>query len=195
MEHFSPMNWRLCFHLPLDDKATRRLCSCPRLCLFWTSPLSHVKQWFVHSNETPTVMITFPVCHTDPPCCCLFWLYWDNGLLCLIRVPGSGSTPFSLSPFFSFRIPPTPRSLPLPAPCWGGGDGDTDTAQLISSNYCRNKESALPWTTICSTPEGVGVEEGDEGVIDWRGSKRERERERQEGNNIQSHFLEKLIYI
>ncbi len=99
------MNSRLRFHLPLDDKATLRLCSCPRLCLFWTSPLSHGKQWFVHSNETPTVMITFPVCHTDPPWCCLFWLYWDNGrLLCLIRVPGSGSTPFSLAPFLSLSV-------------------------------------------------------------------------------------------
>lgn len=115
MEHFSPMNSRLRFHLPLDDKATLRLCSCPRLCLFWTSPLSHVKQWFVHSNETPKVMITFPVCHTDDPPPhphCLFWLHWDNGcLLCLIRVPGSGSTPFSLACFF---LSPYPSSSPLP---------------------------------------------------------------------------------
>lgn len=159
MEHFSPMNSGLPFHLPLDDKATIGLCSCPRRCLFWTSPLSHVKQWFVRSTETPTVMITLTVCHTDPLWCCLFWLYWDNGrLLCLIRVPGSGST---YSPWLSLSLPtpPSPRSLPLPAPCWGGGDGDTDTAQLISSNYCRNKESALPRTTICISPEGVGEEE------------------------------------
>lgn len=160
----------------LDDKATLRLCSCPRLCFFWTSPLSHVKQWFVHPNETPTVMITFPVCHTDPPWCCLFWLYWDNGrLLCLIRDPGRGNTPLPRS-FLSLSVSLLlHRSLPLPAPCWGGGDGDTDTAQLISSNYCRNKESALPQTTICSTPEGVGVEEGD---------KREREGGRQEDTRV-----------
>ncbi len=91
----------LAFISILDDKAALRLCSCPRLCLFWTSPLSHVKQWFVHSNGTPTVMITFAVCHTDPPWCCLFWLYRDNGcFLCLIRVPGSGSTPFFFARFF-----------------------------------------------------------------------------------------------
>ena len=121
MEHFSPMNSRLCFHLPLDDKATLRLCSSPRLCLFWTSPLSHVKQWFVHSNETPTVMITFPVCHTDPPWCCLFWLYWDNGrLLCLIRVAGGGSTPFSLTPFFLSPYPSPPSSCTLPRRRWWG---------------------------------------------------------------------------
>lgn len=136
MEHFSPMNSGLPFHLPLDDKATIGLCSCPRRCLFWTSPLSHVKQWFVRSTETPTVMITFPVCHTDPLWCCLFWLYWDNGrLLCLIRVPGSGSTLFSLA----LSLPPHPSFSPLsPSSCtllrrrwWGHWHSSAHLIQLL----------------------------------------------------------------
>ena len=130
----------------LDDKATLRLCSCPRQCLFWTSPLSHVKQWFVHSNETPTVMITFPVCHTDPPWCCLFWLYWDNGrLLCLIRVPGSGSTPFPLAPF---SLSPYPSCSPLPpSSCtllrrrwWGHWHSSAHLIQLLQ----KQRECSSP---------------------------------------------------
>lgn len=97
------------FHLILYNKTTFRLCSCLPPCVIWTSIFSHVKQWFVHFNETPAVMITFLVCHGDPLWCFLYTLYWDNGrLLSLIRGPT----------FF----------LPLPAPCWGGGDKDTDTA-------------------------------------------------------------------
>lgn len=112
------MNSRLRFHLPLDDKAALRLCSRPQLCLFWTSPLSHVKQWFVHSNETPTVTITFPVCHTDSPPVqyCLFRLYWDNGRHSLPRVPSSRSSPFSLpSSFLSLSNSPTPSLFLHPA--------------------------------------------------------------------------------
>lgn len=154
MDHFRPMNSRLYFHLPLDNKATLRLCSCPRLCLFWTSPLSHVKQWFVRSNETPTVMITFPVCHTNPPWCCLYWLYWDNGrLLCLIRVPGCGSSPFSFAPFLSpsssySPLPPASCSLPRRRG-WGHWHGSAHLIQLLQKQReCSSR------TTICSTPEG-----------------------------------------
>lgn len=85
-------------------------------------------------------MITFPVCHSDTPWCCPLCLFEDNGrLACLIiRLPGFFLSPSSYPSSFL----------------------DTDTAQHISSNYCRNKESALPQTTICSTPEGRRVVEG-----------------------------------
>lgn len=137
MEHFNPVNAQCLFHLPVDDEDRFRLCSYPRLCLFWTSPLSHVKQWFVHSNETPAVMITFPVCHTDPPLCCPCWLYWDNGcLLSLIRLPGSGSTPFSLAPLLlsacPSNAPPPPPSCTLPRRRWRGHlHGSAHLIQLL----------------------------------------------------------------
>lgn len=62
MGHFDELTARLSSHLrPHSGSVLVLYCVS-----FWTSSLSHVKHWFVHSNETPTVMITFPVCHTDP---------------------------------------------------------------------------------------------------------------------------------
>lgn len=87
------------------------------------SPSSHVKQWFVHPNESPTVMITFSQCQNDPLWFCLFWLYWDNGhLLCLITGSVSGSTLFSI---LSFTPCTTPLQLCAPPkrrwrPRWHG---------------------------------------------------------------------------
>lgn len=184
------MNSRLHFHLPLDDKATLRLCSCPRRCLFWTSPLSHVKQWFVHSNETPTVMITFPVCHTDPPWCCLFWLYWDNGrLLCLIRAPGSGSTPFPLAPF-SLSVP-----LLLPAPSLFLHPAEEEvmgTLTQLSSSHpitAETKRVLFPGPRYVAPQREREWEQRreDEGVIDWR----EREREGDRRGIFYSHIFQK----
>lgn len=184
------MNSQLCFHVPLDDKATLRLCSCPTLCLFWTSPLSRVKQWFVHSNETPTVLITFPVCHTDPPWCCLFWLYWDNGrLLCLIRVPGSGSPPFSLAPFLPLSI-----SLLLPAPSLFLHPAEEEVIGTLTRLSSSHPITAETKRVLFSGPRYVAPqrerESRREGGRGWRSHRFKRERGRQQGSVIQSHILQ-----
>lgn len=146
MKHIRPVNSQFRFHLPSEDRATLRLCSRPRLSLFWISPLSHVKQRFVHSNETPTVVITFPVCHTAAPplSCCLFWQYWDNGcLFCLNRYCGSGSTPFSYSPFLSLStrllLPAPHSSCTLMRRRWRGRwHGSTHLIQLLQKQWERS---------------------------------------------------------
>lgn len=135
------------------------------MCLFRTSSLSHVKQWFVHPYEAPAVMITFPVCHTDLPWCCLFWLSWYNGcLLCLIRVSGSRSTPFFLAPFLTVFV-----SLLLPSPSLFLHPAEEEvivTLTQLSSSHpitVETKRVLFFWTIIRSTPGGV-LEEGNEGV-------------------------------
>lgn len=159
------MNSRLRFHLPLDDKAALRLCSRPRLCLFWTSPLSHVKQWFVHSNETPTVTITFPVCHTDSPPptrppvqYCLFWLYWDNGgLLCLESLAVGALRSHSPPPFSHSPTPPLPpfSCTLLRRRWWGHWHSSAHLIQLLQKQReCSSLDRDM------KRPRGSGSREG-----------------------------------
>lgn len=119
--------------------------------LLWTSPLSHVKQPFVLPNESTAVVITFPVCHTDPLWCCLFRLYRDNSrLLRLIRVLAGQIQKEILSIPHPHR-PHTSHRTMLREEVRG------TAAQLASSHpiTAETKRLVFFWAAICLAPVGA----------------------------------------